>query len=61
MNHLIPSLANKANVRSRLARYDFRWAGKPDSELRKSLVGLLARCKRGEFDHLYKAGGSGGG
>ena len=48
------------NIDQDLARYDSRWVGKPDSELRKSLVDLLTRCKRGEFDHPLKAGGSGG-
>jgi len=46
------------NIDEDLARYDARWVGKADSELRKSLIDLLERCKRGEFDHPYKAGGS---
>jgi hypothetical protein len=49
------------NIDQDLARYDSQWVGKPDSELRKSLVDLLNRCKRGEFDHPWKAGGSGAG
>ena len=40
------------NIDQDLARYDSRWVGRPDSELRKSLIDLLSRCKRGEFDHL---------
>lgn len=40
----------EANIDADLARYDARWVGKPDSELRKSLIDLLERCKRGEFD-----------
>jgi hypothetical protein len=47
------------NIDEDLARYDARWMGKGDSELRTSLVDLLNRCKQGEFDHPYKAGGSG--
>ena len=49
------------NIDQDLARYDSRWVGRPGSKQRKSLVDLLERCKRGEFDHPYKAGGTSGG
>ena len=49
------------NIDEDLARYDRRWMGKGDSELRKSLIELLERAKREEFDHPWKAGGSGSG
>ena len=48
------------NIDQDVARHDSRWVGKSDSDLRTSLVDLLAHTKRGEFDHPYKAGGTGG-
>lgn len=38
------------NIDQDLAHYDSRWVGKSDSQRRTSLIELLARCKRGEFD-----------
>ena len=37
------------NIDADLARYDARWLGRPGSERRDSLVGLLEQSKRGDF------------
>jgi hypothetical protein len=50
----------EANIDADLARYDSRWLAKPDSHMRKSLVDLLRRARRGEFDRPPKAGRGGG-
>ena len=49
----------EANIDADLAEYDERWVGQPGSEMRKSLIELLQRARRGEFDQPHwKAGGS---
>src|SRR5262249_52828173 len=41
----------EANIDQDLERYDSRWLDRTDSNMRRSLIETLQRCKNGEFDY----------